>query len=158
MKKIYIDKRVTVTGKKNQINTANSLDLNNHIVEVVEDSAIIPVPSYKEYVATISQKTINPPIAIELSNTLSSSFTWSYDSVGRYTGTLIGEFPDPQKVVILLSSISSNLNPINDVKLTSVISTNTDTISISTATMDNTGARTLADSVLNISLIVRVYP
>ena len=156
MKKIYIDKRVTVTGKKNEINTANSLDLNNHITEVNESLGIIP--TYKEYIATVTQSTSAAPVPTVLHNTLGGTLVWSRSGTGTYLATLTGAFPTASKVVIIPSPIGLDLASIGNIALTSAIVNNANSLKFVTATMDNTGARTIADSVLNISLIVRVYP
>jgi hypothetical protein len=155
MKKIYIDKRVTVIGKKNEINTANSLDLNNHITEVNEALGIIP--TYKEYVATVTQSVSAAPSATVLHNTLGGTLVWTRSGTGTYLATLTGAFPTASKVVILTSFTSSDLAPAGSIALTSAVVDTANRLKFITATMDNAGARTVADSVLNISLIVRVY-
>lgn len=116
---------------------------------------------YKEYVATVTQSGSTPadaPIPVVLKNTLGGTLVWSRNGTGDYLATLTGAFPTDNKVIILTSFSGSNLNPLNDVGLTTYGVNDVDSLYFSTAVIDNTGARTISDSVMNISLIIRVYP
>lgn len=158
MKKIYIDKRVTTNGKKSEIENNNSFDLNSHIESVVNSLDLTAEP-YKEYIANVTQKTTNDPNPVVLKNTLDGTLVWSRDNIGIYKATLTGAFPDNNKLVILTSPTYSNLNPLNDIALISGGWWNdADNLYFTTATMDNTGARTIADSVMYHTIIIRVYP
>ncbi len=115
---------------------------------------------YKEYVATVSQSGTGPtdaPNPTVLKNTL-GNLVWSRTGAGNYEATLVGAFPDNNKVVIFSSFTYSNLNPLNDVGLLSYGWNDADSLYFTTANMDNTGARTVADDVMYHTLIIRVYP
>jgi hypothetical protein len=116
------------------------------------------VGTYKEYVATITQATTGAPVPTVLHNTLGGTLVWSRSGVGTYLATLTGAFPTASKVVILTSVLKTDLDPLNDVPLIAYTVNNANSLKFYTATMDNTGARTIADSVMDNSVIIRVYP
>lgn len=116
---------------------------------------------YKEYVATVSQSGTGPtdaPNPTVLKNTLGGTLVWSRTGAGNYLATLTGAFPNNNKVVIFSSFTYSNLNPLNDVGLLSYGWNDANSLYFTTANMDNTGARTIADDVMYHTLIIRVYP
>lgn len=116
------------------------------------------VGTYKEYVATVTQTGTAAPTATVLNNTLGGTLVWTRSTTGTYLATLTGAFPTASKVVIIPSFTSSDLAPAGSIALTSAVVDTANRLKFITATMDNAGARTVADSALNISLIVRVYP
>jgi len=116
------------------------------------------VGTYKEYTATVTQSGTSAPIPVVLNNTLGGTLVWSRGGTGDYLATLTGAFPTDNKVIILTSFSGSNLDPLNNVALTTYGVNDVDSLYFSTAVIDNTGARTISDSVMNISLIIRVYP
>lgn len=116
------------------------------------------VGTYKEYVATITQSTTSAPAATVLNNTLGGTLVWTRSTTGTYLATLTGAFPTASKVVILTSVLKTDLDPLNDVPLIAYTVNSANTIQFITATMDNAGARTIADSAMDNSLIIRVYP
>jgi hypothetical protein len=116
------------------------------------------VGDYKEYVATVTQSGTAAPVPTVLHNTLGGTLVWTRSATGTYLATLTGAFPTASKVVILTSFTSSDLAPAGSIALTSAVRDTANRLKFITATMDNAGARTVADSALSISLIVRVYP
>jgi hypothetical protein len=116
------------------------------------------VGTYKEYTATVTQTGTAAPVATVLNNTLGGTLVWTRSATGTYLATLTGAFPTASKVVILTSFTSSNLAPAGSIALTSAVRDTANRLKFITATMDNAGARTVADSALSISLLVRVYP
>lgn len=48
----------------------------------------------KEYVALLTQTGTNAPVATVIKNTLGGTVVWTYDNVGRYTGTLASAFTE----------------------------------------------------------------
>jgi hypothetical protein len=116
------------------------------------------VGTYKEYVATVTQTGTAAPVATVLNNTLGGTLVWTRSAAGTYLATLTGAFPTASKVVILTSFTSSDLAPAGSIALTSAVRDTANRLRFITATMDNAGARTVADSALSISLTVRVYP
>jgi hypothetical protein len=116
------------------------------------------VGTYKEYVATITQSASAAPVPTVLHNTLGGTLVWSRTATGTYLATLTGAFPTASKVVILTSVLKTDLDPLNDVPLIAYTVDSANALKFYTATMDNTGARTIADSVMDNSVIIRVYP
>jgi hypothetical protein len=116
------------------------------------------VGTYKEYVATITQATTGAPIPTVLHNTLGGTLVWTRSGTGTYLATLTGAFPTASKVVILTSVLKTDLDPLNDVPLIAYTVNSANALKFYTAKMDNTGARTIADSVMDNSVIIRVYP
>ena len=122
------------------------------------DALRTDVGTYKEYVATVTQTGTAAPVATVLNNTLGGTLVWTRSTTGTYLATLTGAFPTASKVVIIPSFTSSNLAPAGSIALTSAVRDTANRLKFITATMDNAGARTVADSALSISLLVRVYP
>jgi hypothetical protein len=116
------------------------------------------VGTYKEYVATITQSASAAPSPTVLHNTLGGTLVWTRSGTGTYLATLTGAFPTASKVVILTSVLKTDLDPLNDVPLIAYTVDSANALKFYTATMDNTGARTIADSVMDNSVIIRVYP
>jgi hypothetical protein len=59
--------------------------------------------TYKVYTALLTQSGISDPTAVVLDNTLSGSIVWTRLGMGNYKATLVGEFPDADKVLILVN-------------------------------------------------------
>lgn len=116
----------------------------------IDGSGIISssaVSSYTVYTALLSQVSTSAPTAIVLENSV-GSIVWSYDSLGQYTGTLIGAF-DVLKTHILFGG---NLTFTDS--LVRGIVVDADTIRITT----NVGG-TLRDGTLNDTAIeIKIYP
>lgn len=164
MKKIYIDKRVTVSGKQNTLDNVNNLDLNKHIENVVEELNLGTNLPYKKYVAVISQIESNAPNAIILENTLGEVPTWSYVGGGK-KGIYNLTSTDPKLfegyVGIFFSSTGqqpfegllgtyaelSGGKPKYDYQLT-----------FYSANVDGAGNRSLTDNLFNCMIEIRVYP
>jgi hypothetical protein len=58
----------------------------------------LAAPQYKIYKALLTQTGTLDPTAVVLANTLGGTIVWSYATVGGYLGTLVGAFPDEEKV------------------------------------------------------------
>jgi hypothetical protein len=170
MKKIYIDKRVTVSGKQNTLDTANNLDLNKHIESVIEELDLVP---YKKYVAMITQEKAgdiaenkikgedNSPVATILENTLGEIPVWSYVSTGKYLLTTTEKVFINGKVGVFFSSNGGE--PFEGVlgvypELSSSLGKNGDTINFFSANVDGSGNRTKADGLFKCMLQIIVYP
>jgi hypothetical protein len=53
---------------------------------------------YKVYIAKLTQVGTDAPIPTVLTNTLGGELVWTRDGEGAYLGTLVGGFPDENKV------------------------------------------------------------
>lgn len=105
------------------------------------------LPIYKKYIATISQTGTNDPTLTILENDL-GYLIWTRNSIGRYEGTLVGAFPNQEKVYLMISNTEVD-------NYTRFFWVNTDTIEIRTLDFTNT----LQDGTLNYNTLeIRVYP
>jgi hypothetical protein len=163
MKKIYIDKRVAVNGKRNKLELSNNLDLNKHIKGVVDELDLGSTEPYKKYVAMITQETggkDNSPVATILENTLGEVPVWSYVSTGKYLLTTT-EKVFIGKVGVFFSSNGGE--PFEGVlgnypELSSNLGKNGYTIDFYSANVDGSGNRTKADGLFKCMLQIIVYP
>jgi hypothetical protein len=64
------------------------------------------LPTYKKYIALITQSTTNAPTVIELENTI-GPIVWTRTAVGVYFGTLAGVFT-LDKTYVMLSNVELN--------------------------------------------------
>lgn len=70
---------------------------------------------YKVYTALLTQTGTAAPVATILENTLSNIIVWSYNSAGRYIGTLVGEFI-LNKTFTIIESGSSTADVANHIE------------------------------------------
>lgn len=102
----------------------------------------------KNYKVLISQSSTNAPTVIELNNTL-GNIIWSYDDVGRYTGTLTGQLKAEKTFFILT---------LNDPSFTIAVGSNEDDNSIYLQSKD-AATQTYTNGLLyNTSLQITTYP
>lgn len=94
-----------VVGDENTITESGVTTTNLRVTETINGQPISQVlPTYKKYIALLSQTGTNPPTAIILENTLSDLPVWSYDVVGSYLLTLNSEFT-LNKTFVLISGV-----------------------------------------------------
>lgn len=107
------------------------------------------VPTYKKYIANLSQTGTNDPVVTILENTI-GDIVWTRTGVGLYQGFLLGAFgPAPDKVYLFIQSFN------NFVSYASIYNGNADSVDITT--LDNLYAPT--DALLqNTTIEIRVYP
>jgi cation transporter-like permease len=65
------------------------------------------LPTYKKYIALISQTGTAAPTVVELENTI-GPIIWTRAATGVYYGTLTDMFPDPDKVYIMINQVVLN--------------------------------------------------
>lgn len=160
MKKIYIDKRVTVSGKQNTLDTSNNLDLNKHIESVVEELDLGTSLPYKKYVAVISQESDEDPTAIVLENTFDETPVWSYFDDGKYNLTAVNDIFAGYVGVFFSSTGNEPFEGVlgNYAELSGGISKNDNELNFYSANVDGTGNRTLSNGLLKCMIEIRVYP
>jgi hypothetical protein len=164
MKKIYIDKRVAVNGKRNKLELSNNLDLNKHIKGVVDELDLGSTESYKKYVAMIAQGTLDKntaPIATILENTLGEVPVWSYVSTGKYLLTTTEPLFINGNVGVFFSSNGGE--PFEGVlgvypELSSSLGKFGYTIDFYSSNVDGSGNRTKANGLFKCMLQIIVYP
>ncbi len=134
------DQQVTETG----INTTNL-----RVTETINGQSVSEVlPTYKKYIATISQTGTNDPTVTVLENTI-GDIQWVRMGVGTYYGQLLGAFPTQDKVYLILNNTLASLF------ITEFVWGTLDNVNI--LTYDGTPAPT--DGALTYNTIeIRVYP
>ena len=140
--------RGMVIGDNNNV-TEDGLTTNNlRVTETINGRSVSEVlPTYQKYIATISQAGILDPVVTILENTL-GNIVWTRIAAGRYQGTLIGAFPNIDKVYFNLSnSQQSNYVAINR--------TSIDDIEIITYDFTNIGQD---NNLVYNTIEIRVYP
>ena len=135
---------------------------NNHIVEqdgitttnltvtsTLNGRAVSDIlPTYKKYIALITQSSTSAPSVIELENTI-GPIVWTRTATGIYFGTLTGAFTASKTYVTL-----------SNVVLNSIVLSNRrddDTIQISTTNLQNPSASYHDSHLNNNTLEIRVY-
>ena len=118
------------------------------ITETINGQPLTEVlPTYKKYIALISQTGTNDPTISILENTI-GDIVWTRAAVGRYEATLLNAFPLQDKVYLIN----------NNTQLDTYIRfywTNSDMVQIRTLDFTNT----LQDGMLDYNTIeIRVYP
>ena len=124
-----------ITTKNLQVETINGQSVSNAL------------PTYKKYIANISQAGTNDPTLSILENDL-GDLVFTRAAIGRYEATLTGAFPTQGQVYLMVS------NSQVDTYLR-IFWTSTDTIEIRTLDFTNT----LTDGLLDYNTLeIRVYP
>lgn len=125
-----------------------------HVVAI--GGAQINTDGVKRYVALLSQSGTDDPTAVELENTLGGTVVWTRDTVGVYSGTLAGAFPDPLKTAVIVAG-RAGANP---AYTTGAEVAPPDAIQLRTVTVSFGNEETIeSDDVLQGTVIdIRVYP
>ena len=77
------------------------------VTQTINGRAVSDIlPTYKKYIALITQSTTNAPTVIELENTI-GPIVWTRTAVGVYFGTLAGAFT-LDKTYVMLSNVELN--------------------------------------------------
>jgi len=108
-----------------------------------------PVPTFKEYIALLSQQGTNPPTATVIKNTLGAEVTFAREDVGYYFAQIPGGFPMLKTICFINGGVSPTATS------AAAPAEMDDAITISTTNQSGN----FADSQLeNASFEVRVYP
>lgn len=132
------------------------LNTNTEAIAAVE-------PTYKKYVALLTQTGTSAPVATVLENTLSGTPVWSYVGVGVYNLELTGEFPSASKIVVTFGAGegSTDIPTASMIYFTaSIVWNSADDIDIYIAKICNDALlnMTYQDSLLtNAAIEIRVY-
>jgi hypothetical protein len=105
------------------------------------------LPTYQKYIATISQAGTLDPVVTILENTL-GDILWTRIAAGRYQGTLIGAFPNIDKVYFNLSNSQQS-------NYVAISRTSIDDIEIITYDFSNIGQD---NNLVSNTIEIRVYP
>jgi hypothetical protein len=107
------------------------------------------LPTYKKYIALISQSSTSAPTVIELENTI-GPIVWTRAGTGVYYGTLTDMFPDPDKVYIMINQVV-----LNSIVLASYSSN--DIVAIDTTNLHSPTAAHHDSHLTKNTLEIRVY-
>lgn len=146
---VVTDKLKGVVVGDNLNVTENGVTTTNlRVTETINGESVTAIlPTYKKYIATISQAGTLDPVVTILENTL-GGIVWTRNSAGVYSGTLPDAFPTQANVYLYLSNaLQSNYVAIYRVS--------NDVIQIITYDFTNIGQ----DNYLDYNTIeIRVYP
>lgn len=93
-----------VVGDNQTVNESGITTTNLRVTESINGVSVAAMlPSYKKYIALISQTGINDPTVYVLENTI-GNIVWTYDTAGSYIGTLIGQFI-ANKTMVFISGV-----------------------------------------------------
>jgi hypothetical protein len=106
------------------------------------------LPTYKKYIALITQTSTNAPTVIELENTI-GPIVWTRTAVGEYEGTLTGAFT-ANKTYVTLSQVYKNSMAVIYRKTDDIIEIETTNLHSPTAAHHDT-------HLSNNTLEIRVY-
>jgi hypothetical protein len=106
------------------------------------------LPTYKKYIALITQSSTAAPTVIELENTI-GPIVWTRTAVGEYEGTLTGAFTS-NKTYVTLSQVYTN-------SIVVVYRKTNDVIEIETTNLHSPTAAHHDTHLSNNTLEIRVY-
>jgi hypothetical protein len=99
--------RALVVGDGLSIENDGIATTNLTVTQTINGRAVSDIlPTYKKYIALITQSTTNAPTVIELENTI-GPIVWTRTAVGVYFGTLAGAFT-LDKTYVMLSNVETN--------------------------------------------------
>jgi hypothetical protein len=150
--KIDPDKDLIVVGKK--VSKSREGNQYQEIAVPIDTLMTFAKPPYKVYTALLSQLGTAAPTALVLENTI-GDIVWSYDGVGKYSGTLNGAFPNEDKFFTL-----NYKNMVDQQTFIAVKWKDANTFSVTTAFVTYTPVvgSTLQNSMMsNYPIEIRVY-
>lgn len=146
-----------IGDRLNALIVGNGLSLENDgiatsnltVTQTLNGRAISDIlPTYKKYIALISQSTTNNPTVVELENTI-GPIIWTRTAVGVYFGTLTGAFT-ASKTYVTLSNVEPNSIVLSKRRDNNSIEINTTNLQSPTASHHDT-------HLTNNTLEIRVY-
>jgi hypothetical protein len=124
--------RAMIVGDNLTIENDGIATTNMTITQTLNGRAVSDIlPTYKKYIALITQTSTNAPTVIELENTI-GPIIWTRSAVGVYNGTLTGAFT-ADKTYATLSQVVENAIVLIRPKTTSIIEITTTNLHSPTA-------------------------
>jgi hypothetical protein len=124
--------RAMIVGDNLTIENDGIATTNMTITQTLNGRAVSDIlPTYKKYIALITQTSTNAPTVIELENTI-GPIIWTRSAVGIYNGTLTGAFT-ADKTYATLSQVVENAIVLIRPKTTSLIEITTTNLHSPTA-------------------------
>jgi hypothetical protein len=141
--------RALVVGDGLSIETDGIATTNLTVTSTLNGRAVSDIlPTYKKYIALITQSSTADPTVIELENTI-GPIVWTRSSTGTYIGTLAGVFT-LDKTYLTLSQVASN-------SIALVARLSNDTIQILTTNLHSPTAALHDTHLVKNTLEIRVY-
>jgi hypothetical protein len=141
--------KALVVGDGLSIETDGIATTNLTVTSTLNGRAVSDIlPTYKKYIALISQSTTNNPTVVELENTI-GPIIWTRTAVGVYFGTLAGAFT-LNKTYVMLSNVVTN-------SIVLAKRRDNNSIEINTTNLHSPTAAFHDSHLLNNTLEIRVY-
>jgi hypothetical protein len=142
--------RAMIVGDGLTIETDGIATTNMTITQTLNGREVSDIlPTYKKYIALISQAGTADPTVVELENTI-GPIIWTRAAVGVYYGTLTDMFPNPNKVYIMINQVL-----LNSIVLASYSSN--DIVAIDTTNLHSPTAAHHDSHLTKNTLEIRVY-
>ena len=141
--------RAMIVGDNLTIETDGIATTNLTVTQTLNGRAVSDIlPTYKKYIALISQSSTAAPTVVELENTI-GPIIWTRSATGIYFGTLAGVFT-ADKTYVMLSNVV-----LNSIVLSKRRDNNS--IEINTTNLQNPTASYHDSHLNNNTLEIRVY-
>jgi hypothetical protein len=141
--------KALVVGDGLSIESSGIATTNLTVTDTLNGRAVSDIlPTYKKYIALITQTSTNAPTVIELENTI-GPIIWTRTAVGEYEGTLTGAFTNG-KTYVTLSQVYKN-------SMAVIYRKTDDIIEIETTNLQNPTASHHDTHLSNNTLEIRVY-
>jgi len=141
--------RALVVGDGLSIENDGIATTNLTVTNTLNGRAVSDIlPTYKKYIALITQTSTNAPTVIELENTI-GPIVWTRTAVGLYFGTLTGAFT-ASKTYVMLSNVELN-------SIVMAKRKDNDTIEINTTNLHSPTAAHHDAHLTNNTIEIRVY-
>ena len=139
-----------VIGDNQTVSESGITTTNLRVTETINGESVNTIlPTYKKYIALISQTGILDPTVTILENTI-GNIVWTRSAAGDYFGTLNGVFLEPKTYILFQNQFNVGGDYISTVR-------RWDDDNVAIQTRDGFGAG--ADDILyNTTLEIRVYP
>jgi len=139
-----------VIGDNQSVTESGITTTNLRVTETINGESVNTIlPTYKKYIALISQTGILDPTVTILENTI-GNIVWTRSAAGDYFGTLNGVFLEPKTYILFQNQFNVGGDYISTVR-------RWDDDNVAIQTRDGFGAG--ADDILyNTTLEIRVYP
>ena len=141
--------RALVVGDGLSIENDGIATTNLTVTNTINGRAVSDIlPTYKKYIALITQSSTSAPTVIELENTI-GPIVWTRSSTGTYIGTLAGVFT-LDKTYLTISQVASN-------SMVLIARLSNDTIQVLTTNLHSPTAALHDTHLIKNTLEIRVY-
>jgi len=140
--------RALVVGDGLSIENDGIATTNLTVTQTINGRAVSDIlPTYKKYIALITQTSTSAPTVIELENTI-GPIVWTRKATGEYSGTLTGAFTANKTYATISQTLANSIV---------LISTTANDINIITTNLQNPTASKHDSHLSNNTIEIRVY-